>query len=121
MRNFNLKEVYDKVITNSNIISLISKIHEYKGKEEYLLSTKKDTLETLLKVAKIESTSSSNKIEGISTTDKRIKEIVVQKLEFMKITDILILIKILFYNYIEIYINILAILMEENLKILKII
>ncbi len=81
MRNFNLKEVYDKVITNSNIISLISKIHEYKGKEEYLLSTKKDTLETLLKVAKIESTSSSNKIEGISTTDKRIKEIVVQKLE----------------------------------------
>jgi len=46
-----------------------------------LLNNKKDTLETLLKVAKIESTSSSNKIEGISTTDKRINEIVNQKLE----------------------------------------
>ena len=42
---------------------------------------KKDTLEALLKVAKIQSTSSSNKIEGIYTSDKRINEIVNQKLE----------------------------------------
>ncbi len=81
MRKFNLKEAYNEVITNSNIISLISKIHEYKGKQEYLIVTKKDTLETLLKVAKVESTSSSNKIEGIYTTDKRIEEIVTRKIE----------------------------------------
>jgi Fic family protein len=74
-------EEYSSIISNSNIISLISKIHEYKGKQSYLLDTKKDTLETLLKVAKIQSTSSSNKIEGICTTDKRINEIVNQKLE----------------------------------------
>ena len=55
MRKFNLKEAYNEVITNSNIISLISKIHE--------------------------STSSSNKIEGIYTTDKRIEEIVTRKIE----------------------------------------
>lgn len=73
-------EEYNEIISN-NIISLISKIHEYKGKQDYLLEIEKDTLETLLKVAKIQSTSSSNKIEGIYTTDKRIKEIVVQKLE----------------------------------------
>ena len=81
MRKFNLKEEYSSIISNSNIINLISKIHEYKGKQSYLLDTKKDTLETLLKVAKIQSTSSSNKIEGIYTTDKRINEIVNQKLE----------------------------------------
>ena len=81
MRKFNLLEEYSSIISNSNIINLISKIHEYKGKQSYLLDTKKDTLETLLKIAKIESTSSSNKIEGIYTTDKRINEIVNKKLE----------------------------------------
>ena len=81
MRKFNLMEEYSSIISNSNIINLISKIHEYKGKQSYLLDTKKDALETLLKVAKIQSTSSSNKIEGIYTTDKRINEIVNQKLE----------------------------------------
>lgn len=74
-------EEYSSIISNSNIINLISKIHEYKGKQSYLLDTKKNTLDTLLKVAKIQSTSSSNKIEGIYTTDKRINEIVNQKLE----------------------------------------
>lgn len=81
MRKFNLMEEYNSIISNSNIINLISKIHEYKGKQSYLLDAKKDTLETLLKVAKIQSTSSSNKIEGIYTTDKRIEKIVNQKLE----------------------------------------
>lgn len=81
MRRFNLMEEYSSIISNSNIINLITKIHEYKGKQSYLLDTKKDTLETLLKVARIQSTSSSNKIEGIYTTDKRINEIVNQKVE----------------------------------------
>ncbi len=81
MRRFNLMQEYSSTISNSNIINLISKIHEYKGKQSYLLDIKKDALETLLKVAKIQSTSSSNKIEGIYTTDKRINEIVNHKLE----------------------------------------
>lgn len=81
MRRFNLMEEYSSIISNSNIINLISKIHEYKGKQSYLLDSKKDALETLLKVARIQSTSSSNKIEGIYTTDKRINEIVNQKVE----------------------------------------
>ena len=81
MRKFNLIEEYNSIISNSNIINLISKIHEYKGKQSYLLGSKKNTLETLLKVAKIQSTSSSNKIEGIYTSDKRINEIVNNKLE----------------------------------------
>ena len=70
LRDFDLKKEYSSIISNSNIINLISKIHEYKGKQSYLLNSKKDTLETLLKVAKIQSTSSSNKIEGIYSKSK---------------------------------------------------
>ena len=81
MRKFNLIEEYNSIISKNNIINLISKIHEYKGKQSYLLNSKKNTLDTLLKVAKIQSTSSSNKIEGIYTTDKRINEIVNQNLD----------------------------------------
>jgi len=81
LRKFNLLEEYNSIISNNNIINLISKIHEYKGKQSYLLETKKNTLKTLLKVAKIQSTSSSNKIEGIYTNDKRINEIVNERLE----------------------------------------
>lgn len=44
MRNFDLHAEYDSVISNSNIINLISKIHEYKGEQPYLLETQKDTL-----------------------------------------------------------------------------
>ena len=81
MRKFNLIKEYNSVISNNNIINLMNKIHEYKGKQSYLLESKKNTLNTLLNVARIQSTSSSNKIEGIYTTDERINEIVNQKLE----------------------------------------
>ena len=112
MRSFNLKEEYNSVISNNNIVNLISKIHEYKGKQSYLLDTKKDTLETLLKAAKIQSTSSSNKIEGIYTSDKRINELVNKKLEpknrneeeIAGYIDVLSLIHEN-YNYIDITLN----------------
>ena len=112
MRSFNLKEEYNSVISNNNIVNLISKIHEYRGKQLYLLDTKKDTLETLLKVAKIQSTSSSNKIEGIYTSDKRINELVNKKLEpknrneeeIAGYRDVLSLIHEN-YNYIDITLN----------------
>lgn len=81
LRKFDLREEYNSVISNNNIINLISKIHEYKGKESFLLDLKQNILETLINVAKIQSASASNKIEGIYTTDKRLVEIVNQKLE----------------------------------------
>ncbi len=112
MRNFNLKEEYNSIISNNNIVNLISKIHEYKGKQSYLLDSKKETLETLLKVAKIQSTSSSNKIEGIYTSDKRINELVNKKLapknrneeEIAGYRDVLSLIHEN-YNYIDVTLN----------------
>ena len=39
----------------------MSKIHVYKGKQSFLLGSRKDTLDNLLKIAKIQSTLSSNK------------------------------------------------------------
>mgnify|MGYP003326112197 CR=1 FL=1 len=48
----------------SNIINTISLIHEYKGKQDLYIETKKDSLTNLLNIAKIQSTEYSNKIGG---------------------------------------------------------
>jgi len=45
LRKFNLIKEYNSIISNNNIINLISKINEYKGRQSYLLETKKDTLD----------------------------------------------------------------------------
>lgn len=63
----------------SNIINMISLIHEYKGKQSLYIESNKDALTNLLNMAKIQSAEYSNKIEGIETTDKRIKEIINDK------------------------------------------
>lgn len=78
MKIFNLESEAKKLFT-SNIINTISLIHEYKGKQDLYIETKKDSLTNLLNIAKIQSTEYSNKIEGIKTTDSRIKELVSEK------------------------------------------
>lgn len=80
MRTFDLVKESGSLM-NNNIINLLSSIHEYKGKQELYIEAKPDILSSLLSIAKIQSTSSSNKIEGIYTTDKRISEIVNKKSE----------------------------------------
>ena len=75
MRKFNLdSEIFN--LMNNNIINLLSSIHEYKGKQNLYIEAKPDILSSLLSIAKVQSTSSSNKIEGIYTTDQRLNEIV---------------------------------------------
>jgi len=81
LKKFDLITEYNKTISNPNIVNLLLKIHEYKGSQPFLLQSKKKVLDTLLNVAKIQSTSSSNKIEGIYTSDKRINGLINQKLE----------------------------------------
>lgn len=78
MRKFNLNNEASQII-NQNIINLLTQIHEFKGKQDIYTETKPDILSSLLSVAKIQSISSSNKIEGIYTADKRIKELVSEK------------------------------------------
>jgi len=80
MRSFDLVKE-SVLLTNNNIVNLLSSIHEYKGKQDLYIEIKPDILSSLLSVAKIQSTSSSNKIEGIYTTDQRMNEIVNDKVE----------------------------------------
>ncbi|MHB1483102.1 MAG: Fic family protein [Saccharofermentanales bacterium] len=63
------------------IVAMIAKIHENKGRQELFIEANKDELTSLLDVAKIQSTGASNRIEGIFTTDKRLVELVCEKSE----------------------------------------
>ncbi len=80
MRKYNLKNEVNSIHTN-NIINLVSAIHEYKGKQTLYIEAKQDIITSLLNIAKIQSTEYSNKIEGIETTDKRINELVNDKVK----------------------------------------
>lgn len=67
MRKFDYSYLADRTWDNE-IMSYISKIHEYKGKQELFLRQKPVELNRLIEIAKIQSTESSNRIEGIITT-----------------------------------------------------
>ena len=64
-----------------NIYHTIAKIHEYKGKQELYVKNYPDILEKMIDVAKIQSTKSSNAIEGIYTNDARLNELMNKKAE----------------------------------------
>lgn len=78
MRQFNYKREYAKLLT-PDVVSLLAAIHEYKGKEDAIAERKRDTLNQLVDLAKIQSTEASNRIEGIITTADRLKKIVRDK------------------------------------------
>lgn len=72
---------YSKLNCNldTEILGYIAKIHEYKGRQQLFINQKKEKLEKLVEIAKIQSTESSNKIEGIVSTNTRIKQLVQNK------------------------------------------
>ena len=78
MRAFHYKSKYQKLLT-PEIVALLAQIHEQKGQQSLLADAKKGALEELLEIAKIQSTEASNRIEGIITTDDRLKLIVRNK------------------------------------------
>ena len=78
MRKFDYSYLADRTWDNE-IMSYISKIHEYKGKQEIFLRQKPVELNRLIEIAKIQSTESSNRIEGIITTNARLKQLVADK------------------------------------------
>ena len=78
MREFNYKSEYAKLLT-PDIVNLLTVIHEFKGEQTLFLEAKSDLLTQLLEIAKIQSTEASNRIEGIITTDERLKLIVREK------------------------------------------
>lgn len=78
MRKFNYEERYRRLL-QPDIVKLMAQIHEYKGEQALFIEAKADTLTQLLEIAKIQSTEASNKIEGIYTSDERLKKIVCDK------------------------------------------
>lgn len=78
MRKFNFSKEYSTLLT-PEIVSLVGKIHEYKGEQALFIEAKADTLTKLVEIAKIQSTEASNKIEGIYTSDERLKKLVQDK------------------------------------------
>ena len=64
---------------DKDILGYIGLIHEYKGKQQLYLKQKALELERLVDLAKIQSTQSSNAIEGIVTTNQRLKSLMASK------------------------------------------
>ena len=78
MRTLNYKTEYQKLLS-PEIVSYLAQIHEMKGQQNLFIEAQKDALAKLLETAKIQSTEASNRIEGIVTTDDRLKKIVMNK------------------------------------------
>ncbi len=78
MHEFDYIEVPAKLL-NPKVIALVAAIHEHKGKQSLFLNAKKDVLATLGDIARIQSVESSNRIEGIFTGSKRLRELVSAK------------------------------------------
>ena len=78
MRTFNYSAIKDQK-WDSEILGLVAAIYKYAGKQELYLKQKPHELEKLVEIAKIQSTEASNAIEGIVTTNTRIRQIVEEK------------------------------------------
>lgn len=78
MRDYNYENRIE-LLMKPEVVSLLTTIHEYKGQQTLFMKTRKDTLTQLMNVAKIQSTDASNRIEGIYTNEKRLKQIVMDK------------------------------------------
>ena len=78
MRNYDYRNKWQKLLT-PEVVSLLTQIHEYKGEQTLFIEAKADTLTQLVEIAKIQSTEASNKIEGIYTSDDRLKSLVLSK------------------------------------------
>lgn len=63
---------------NGAQVSTIRSIGEYQGKQALFFKQSPETLETLRMVAKIESSESSNRLEGIELPHKKIEELVLK-------------------------------------------
>ena len=78
MRRFNYSSLKDKK-WDIEIVNYLALIHEEKGKQSIYLKQKPDELKNLVEIAKIQSTESSNSIEGIRTTETRLRQLMDEK------------------------------------------
>lgn len=70
-----------KDLLTPEVVSILTRLHECRGRQELFIEAEADVLTALLEVAKIQSTGSSNRIEGIYTTDERLNALVQEKVK----------------------------------------
>ena len=78
MRVFNYSNIKNQK-WDSDVLGLIAAIYKFAGKQELYLKQRPEELEKLVEIAKIQSTEASNAIEGIVTTNTRIRQLVEEK------------------------------------------
>lgn len=78
MRVYDYNKKWRQLLT-PEIVTMLSQIHEFKGEQNLFIEAKSDALTQLVEIAKIQSTDASNKIEGIYTSDERLKNLVLNK------------------------------------------
>lgn len=78
MRNFDYTKLA-AMAWDSEVLELIAFISQEKGKQELYLRQCPQELEKLVEVAKVRSTEASNAIEGIRTTNTRLRKLCEQK------------------------------------------
>ena len=78
MKVYDYNKKWQKLLT-PEIVSMLSQIHEFRGEQNLFIEAQSDTLTQLMEIAKIQSTEASNKIEGIFTSDERLKKLVTNK------------------------------------------
>ena len=78
MRDYSYNNKWKYLLT-PEIVSMLTQIHEFKGEQKLLIETKKDELTRLVEIAKIQSTEASNRIEGINTSDNRLRALISDK------------------------------------------
>ena len=78
MRSFDYRRLMD-CLWDGEVVSLLSRIHEYKGRQDLFVSQRPSSVARLVNIAKVQSVESSNRIEGIVTTKARIRSLVADK------------------------------------------
>ena len=78
MRNFNYTMI-NEWKWDSELLGLIAAIYKEAGKQELYLKQRPEDFEKLVEIAKVQSTEASNAIEGIRTTNTRIRQLVAEK------------------------------------------
>ena len=70
-----------KDLLTPEVVSILTRLHECRGRQELFIEAEADVLTAMLEVAKIQSTGASNRIEGIYTTDERLNALVHEKVK----------------------------------------
>ncbi len=78
MRSFDYRKLLERT-WDHEVLSYVAQIHEFKGRQESYLEQRPATLDRLVEIAKVQSTEASNEIEGIRTTNTRLKQLCADK------------------------------------------